>query len=241
MISKFTIMLAAVAAVSVFSGIGAVSAYAEGHPEFVPGRGSYGINFTTKGGGSFKYLWAGGGEMECESAKATGEIVNKTTVEKVVVTAHKCTSEVLFGFGRKTCSNNSEGNLVTEPLKGHIGYIESPNLHNKVGLELEGEAAPGHGEEPLYAMFHCTSYFGFHIRGHLIGLIVSELNKQLTVFQIEYNSALGEQSPNTMEGLTKQQLVSQLNEKVERENVAVGQIVTATISPEGETIEIKTK
>ena len=82
--------------------------------------------------------------IECESETNTGETFGASEVRNVLVTFRGCKL-----FGSTPCENQvTEGEVVVDPLKGKLGYINK--AEKKVGLLLE--PSKKHGE---FANFHC--------------------------------------------------------------------------------------
>jgi hypothetical protein len=77
--------------------------------------------------------------VECSSEQNTGRAIGVDELEDVVVTFKGCEFN-----GAVSCSNTAkEGEVKTEPLKGHLGYLEKSASPPKVGVQLEPEASGG--------------------------------------------------------------------------------------------------
>ena len=84
--------------------------------------------------------------VECASEQNSGRAVGVNEVTSVKVTFTGCNLD-----GSIPCKNTAtEGEIVVNPLKGHLGYIEK-SAHPKVGILLEPETAGG-----LFAAFECA-------------------------------------------------------------------------------------
>lgn len=144
--------------------------------------------------------------IACKSVSGTGEIVESgegnrysNTVAKVLIAYHNCTASL---FGGQECSNNSEKNaIVTEPLRGELGYVES-GVNERVGLMLEGEAEHG-SERPLYAKFTCSGGSSMQITGRLVGL-VGVTNVLERSNRLYYEASSGVQEELKFPGVTNQ-------------------------------------
>jgi hypothetical protein len=87
--------------------------------------------------------------VECARETNTGQAVGVDSVKDVVVTFTGC----LFN-GSISCQNTGkEGEIKTNPLAGHLGYLEkAAKPHPKVGVLLEPETPGG-----TFASFYCYS------------------------------------------------------------------------------------
>jgi hypothetical protein len=158
--SKRMSTLLALVAVFAVSGVVVASASATTRPIFEPEVG-HGLPMqfsATEADPVFET--SGRKTVSCEGVGITGEL-SKNGFSKIVETYHKCAS------GTLSCSNNGEGAIVTEPLKGTLGWLKS-ETSNEVGAQLANEA---NGSEP-YMVFKC-SLSTFRVTGHLIGEITN--------------------------------------------------------------------
>ena len=142
-----TLVLALVA-VFVMSAI-AVSAASAALPEFVPKSGAFPVKFTSSSGAGF-LLTKAKHEVKCTADSNVGEITNAKKVAKVVVTFTGCEEPAL----KVKCNTAKQaaGTIVTNELKGEIGYLNAAKT--LVGLSLEPAATTG---ARLFAEFECTS------------------------------------------------------------------------------------
>lgn len=84
-------------------------------------------------------------EIECSSESAAGELSSSKDVSNVVVRFHGCTL-----FGSTPCSNTTvEGEVLVNPLKGTLGYINKGN--KEVGVQLTPAKKKGD-----FAQFVCA-------------------------------------------------------------------------------------
>ncbi len=89
--------------------------------------------FKGKGGKATLHTPAVGGEVTCASFADKGELTSPTTEGKVVSTFSKCTS-----LGKSCHSPGAKpGTIVTNPLKGSLGYINKAK--DEVGVDLSAE------------------------------------------------------------------------------------------------------
>jgi hypothetical protein len=103
---------------------------------------------------------ASGETVKCKEDTNEGEITGPKEVSKVVVKFKGCKATIL-GFIKVACKTSGAGTeeIVTEKLKGHIGYLNKSK--KEVGQELEPEGT-------LFAKFECAGET-VEVRGHVIG------------------------------------------------------------------------
>lgn len=169
------------------------------------------IAATSKEPVKFEYRGAGTVLMSCTGSSLEGEIptVGVVTSQVVSKVVEKFTGCILGGKEAWRCGNVETGTVETKPLKGTLGWVNRESHEHPAGLELEGEAAPAPGEEPLLAEFTCTVPGGVKISavGHLIGQVNAKLNTKSSTLPIIYSTMGGKQAITGFEGgMTGQQL-----------------------------------
>ncbi len=123
--------------------------------------------FKGKGKGAFLEIHNGG--VSCTSSADTGKFTSPKTAGKIVVTFKGCE------YNSKKCQNGTTvGTLVTNPLKGEVGYLEGKGTKTpKVGADISAE----NGE--VLATFKCgnsSEFDNFAVTGSVIGE-VTPVNK----------------------------------------------------------------
>lgn len=156
MLKRFRVVGLCLVAVFAVSAVASASASAA-LPEFVPSTKQ---TFTSTSGVST--LAAGAFTITCEKDTNAGEITGAKTVGKVVVKFTKCTIKVLFTFECKS-KGAANGEIVTNALKGTLGYIEG--YGSGVGLKLEPETA----SEYTNGEIECAGSNKVKVTGAVIG------------------------------------------------------------------------
>jgi len=144
-------------------------------------------------GGSGLLETVGGKTVTCTSNSARGLIAGPKNVEKARVTFFGC-EETEKKVKCKT-SGKAEGEVVTEGLKGKIGYLEKSVP--KVGLQLE----PEKGRAELFAELLCPStILKIKVKGSVIGE-VGPLNTMGKTGTLKYElTKKGKQKWTSLEG-----------------------------------------
>jgi hypothetical protein len=136
----------------------------EGNFELLAGLGKK-VTFTATAK-PIRFELEGGGIMECGTAKTTGELTGTKEERDVVMRFTNCKFFV-------DCSTpgEPEGTIVTEPLRGVLGYISKSPL--KVGIVYSPE-----GTSPYWVQGLCSGSPSFGIRweGALLGRVTGDLN-----------------------------------------------------------------
>ena len=131
------------------------------------------------------------GGITCTSSTDTGKFNSPKSAEKIVVTFKGC------AFLGKKCSSTGQlaGTIVTDPLKGEVGYLSGKGTKTpKVGALISAET----GE--ALAAFDCEAdHFG--VIGSVIGEVtpVNEFTKKAT-FTFKQASKIGVQEFEHFEG-----------------------------------------
>ena len=179
--SQLRIMLAALAAVFVLTGLAAASASAA-LPEFSPGL--LPTKFTGTGGEMFIEETSGAGKYVCSSTSITGTITGPKALANVVVKFKSHNRGCAFCFQEKSEEWQSR------ELKGSIGYISK--TAKTVGLLLE----PTSG-----AFAECAGHLTLpaKVTGSLMGAI-TPVNSATSKFTAAYHQEHGIQSLQHFEG-----------------------------------------
>jgi hypothetical protein len=177
--------------------------------------------FKGKGGAATLHTPAVGGEVKCTAFKDSGELTSPTTEGKVVSTFSGCES-----LGKKCASPGAKaGTIVTNPLKGSLGYLNKAK--HEVGVDLSPESGK------YLAEFSCEG-LEVKVEGSVIGQItpVNTFTKSTTTtFEV---NAEGYQKYKSFEGGSPDVLESTIDGSGPFES---GQQASAT--NKGEDLEIK--
>jgi hypothetical protein len=117
----------------------------------------------------------GNGGVACTSSAVTGKFTSPKTAGDVVATFKGCEFN-----GKKCESGSTAGTIVTNPLKGSVGYLEGKGTKTpRVGADISAES----GE--VLATFKCGSTTGtddFAVTGSVIGEVtpVNKFTKEAT-------------------------------------------------------------
>jgi hypothetical protein len=154
--------------------------------------------FKGKGGSATLHTPAVGGEVTCTSFGDTGKIATPTTETGILSTFKGCTSL------KKKCASPGQkaGTIVTNKLKGVLGYINKAK--HEVGVALSAEGAGNLAE------FNCEG-IEIETSGSVIGTL-----EPVNVFTKTENNVFavngeGFQEITKFEGGTTQQLLSKVN------------------------------
>jgi hypothetical protein len=134
----------------------------------------------------------GGKIVECKSSRDSGRLLTDKTFDRVVVKFFGC-KEPKMGVNCNT-KGAAAGEIITNELKGKIGYLNSAK--QEVGLLLEPEKAGG-----LFAEFECTIALKVKVGGGVIDQIEpGSLNRSTNVIYQCYNQKKGIQEWTKFEG-----------------------------------------
>ena len=117
------------------------------------------------------------GGIACTSSSDTGKFSSPTTGSDIVATFKGCEFN-----GDKCQSGSTAGEIITNPLKGVVGYLSGKGTPTpKVGVEITAET----GE--VLGSFDCTGASftdDFAVTGGVIGVVtpVNEFTKEATFF-----------------------------------------------------------
>jgi hypothetical protein len=150
-----------------------------------PGKGKYtlqegvgkGKPFTAKGGGVSLQFQGIAGEFTCKTVRIDGTVTTPTTEGEVVIQFSSCTE-----LGKKcTTSGHIAGTIVSNSLKGTLGYIKKSPLH--VGVSYTAEAEAG----GVWAEYNCEGLEVVDL-GSLIGERTGNINSFSKSFTDIFNS-----------------------------------------------------
>jgi hypothetical protein len=173
-----------------------------GSYEWLPGAGPAAKFKTTGGVGTLETV--NGTTVTCKTEGSGGEFNSTKTVTGVVGTA-----------GAK------EGEIVTNPLEGRIGFENKAK--KKIAFDLFPTAADG----GLYVTFNCTGQLHITVGGSV--LVNIESDKMLTSLALKYSAKRGIQKPVKFEGEPEDVLISEINGKKPEQS---GITVTSTQTSE---------
>ena len=167
----------------------------------------------TSAGGAGVLETESGTRVECTAQTATGEyrlVENTTThtdtskeVKNVVATFTGCSLPII---GAKcNTAGHGEGEIVTNSLKGPLGYISGKGTKTPVvGQELTPTVSKG-----AFATFECSSAAKIVVKegakkgGNCIISTVGPARVMSTTASDNYTGSAGKQTPQSFEGSTK--------------------------------------
>ncbi len=203
-------------------------------------KGGVLVNFAGSGGESVLET-ASGSKIICKSVAETGKYDLDTgiikEVEGVVLAFKGCELPLLIG-GCET-KGAAEGEILTSPLKGLLGYISGKGTKSPVaGLQVTPESL----KAPFLA-FECGNGAakvvlkqGAGKGGNCMIGSVSPANTMTNTFEQVFSGASGEQTPQHLEGSTKLCNLEAATNGGKAERTALVFAVTVTNE---ETLEIK--
>jgi hypothetical protein len=172
-----------------------------------------------------------GSKVTCNTAKSTGGKATNTkesTGNKVTFTG--CVESI---FGGKCENTATAGEIVTNTLKGVIGYVEG-SAKKEVGLELTPESTA------QFVTFECTGGFAkIEVKGAVIGQLgAGQFNLHEKALNLVFvkGTNKGEQKIKQLEGKAAVKLESSLNKGAFEESNQQGE---GTIKSSVEEIELK--
>lgn len=191
-----------------------------GQYEWDPGAVKTG--FTTTGGvGALETV--NGTTVGCSTEESGGVFTSPKTVGSVTVRFTGCHSA---GFTCST-SGSAEGEIVTNPLEGRIGF--ESKVKKKIGLDL----VPIASDDGLYATFNCGVTLHISVGGSVL-VPVSPADKMLTALTLKYSATRGKQKPEHLEGEANDVLLTSINGKTAEQS---GITITTTQTAE-ESLEV---
>jgi hypothetical protein len=161
----------------------------------------------TEAGGRAELEFSGGSTLSCGSASAVGEYSEVSGaikgVQHLVITLNECESPLLYRPGCKTLGAR-EGEFVSAPLKGALGYLSGKGTKTPVlGQELHPEAAKG-----AFLEFECGAgavkvKIGVSTKkpngGDCVIGALEPVNTMSSTFTETFSGAKGVQSPHSFE------------------------------------------
>jgi hypothetical protein len=229
---------ALVAALVVFATAAVASASAT-EPYFKLTKGSFPATFEVRDTEAVTLEYAAGDKFNCTGMTATGEIVGSAEFEHKVSNEMRKVVEKFEGCKVALRDCGSAGTVESKPLKGTLGYVEKGSLQ-PAGLELEGEAKPESGEQPLFASFACPELEGPELRGHLIGLLEARINEKKASMNLVYTQEHGNQGITNFEGgPSKQQLQAKLFGGTENVGIVAKEDITSLKNSAKESTELE--
>lgn len=151
------------------------------------------------------------GEVKCKSETIAGEFAARGAVvgvRHVVATFHEC--EAFYGTWVKC----KEATMKTEPLQGIAGRIDKSG--HPAGLELEGEAEPPVGKEPLFNNGFKCSIATLKFEGHVIGRFEVPINTPRETLELVFAASGRKQAVQGFEGGLSEQSLYFAGEPTER-------------------------
>lgn len=193
---------------------------ANGNYEWEPG--AVNNKFRTTGGVGVLET-TNGTAVGCNTEESGGEFSSPKTVTGVVVKFTGCRSA---GFICGT-AGSTEGEIVTNPLEGRIGFENRPK--KKVAFDLFPTAA----DEGLYVTFNCGVSLHVTVGGSVL-VPVAPSDKMLTALSLKYKASRGHQKPEHFEGEPSDVLLTAINAKAPEQS---GITITSTQDAE-ESLEV---
>jgi hypothetical protein len=140
-------------------------------------------------------------KITCTGQSGTGEYTGTKTVGSATMTFTGCES-----LSHKCSTGATEGEIVTETLRGELGIITkgAEPAKNTIGLDLE----PSSGD--VFAEFSCGST-SFEVRGSVIVKVAT--NKMTTTQKLKYSAVKSAQKPTHFENDTDDVLETSITSK----------------------------
>lgn len=226
------LLMLALGAVMAFGAIAAASASATVQPLYLTSTGGT-LKFKATGGLAALHGEAAGisAEIHCEESSATGEVQNKSmlAVKTLIQFKNKCEQNG-GGVSKAGCTEPILVKLVT----GEIGLTSNGTIKELVGIVLK----PSSGTE--FVKVTCGSSVTT-VGGEIIGLYPekSKYNKLETSAEQLFLAKGTQQEPTSIELLGKTDTGVELKVSGFFGGKA-SQQASATVSPEGGTVEIRT-
>jgi len=181
-----------------FSSATCIKEKAGGSYEWEPGAVKTKFKST---GGVGKLETVNGTTVTCKTQESGGEFTSPKTVGGIVIRFTHCEAA---GFTCET-AGAKEGEIVTNPLEGRIGFENKAK--KKVALDLFPTAEDG----GLYVIFNCSVALHVTVGGSVLVNVPSD--KMLTAMTLKYTAKDAKQKPEHFEGEPDDTLVSELNGK----------------------------
>lgn len=167
-----------------FSSATCIKEKAGGSYEWLPGAVKN--KFTTKGGVATLQTVAGTA-VGCKTETSGGEYNSTKTVTNVIVTFKECASAGL----KCNTTGQGEGELVTNPLEGKLGF------ENKAKKKVAFDLFPAAGDGGLFITFNCS---GLHLEVEGEVLVNFPADKMTSSVTLKYSGKKGKQKPEKFEG-----------------------------------------
>jgi hypothetical protein len=167
------------------------------------------------------------GGVACTSNSDTGKFTGPKTGAGIVVTFKGCE------LNHHQCESGATlGTIVTNPLKGEVGYIEGGKAKHEVGVAITAETGLFEAE------FHCAE-IELRVSGTVIGLVTSAKNVFTKEATLLFQQSAGEQRLKKLEGGPELHLVAEVRSPGGEFGAPTEAGESDEVTNKGETLELK--
>jgi hypothetical protein len=167
------------------------------------------------------------GGVACTSNSDVGKFTGPKTGAGIVVTFKGCE------LNHHQCESGATlGTIITNPLKGEVGYIEGGKAKHEVGVAITAESGLFEAE------FHCAE-IELRVSGTVIGLLTSAKNVFTKEATLLFQQSAGEQRLKKLEGGPEVHLVAEVRSPGGEFGAPTEAGESDEVTNKGETLELK--